>query len=214
MGVCPSKHRVSTLRLGRPSDSSPPHIGLVSPEFLASTESATSCWGWDQPRLLLGNNSGYRVSYWVMQEDKKRTMAHNERIVTSMGLHLNLSSSVSIVSGGAGLKGGVTREKEEIIETERGRRVYFLLRDFRMEPKGSTQPTLVPFPAGCQEVRVCAFFEEEDDEDGDKDEGGWRPYKDKVYSIGRGNKTFTLNALDSNIKPYTKAKAGRKRSSR
>lgn len=204
MGACPSKNRPvkSKLGLGRQSDRPPTHASSrFSPELLESTEAPTSCWGADQPRLHLANQSSYRVSYWVVQEDKNITKVLNTRLASSMGLHLNLGS----ITGG-GVEGSVKKEKEEIIETGQGERVYFLLRDFRMEPRGSTQPTEVPFPADCQAVRVYGFFEEEDEEDQEED-GKWKLYRDKVYSIGRGHKSFALNALDSNITPYARAKA-------
>lgn len=198
MGSCLSKYRLRRMRgLLHHSDEPAPHMSILSPEFLASTQKPTACWGKEQqPGLFLGNNSGYRISYWVTQEDKKRNKAHEERIATSMGLHLNLGSMVT----GGGLRGGVKREKEKLIETEEGG-VYFLMRDHRMGPRGETQPTQVPFPADCREVRVYGFFEED---------GDWRPYKDKVYSIGRGKKSFTLNALDSNIAPYAKNRKQKK----
>lgn len=185
MGVCLSRYR---FRLGflRPRSDRPPHISLLSPEFVASAEAPSSSWG-TEPRLILGNSSGYRVSYWVLQEDKKRTMAHEQRIASSVGLHLNLANT------GGGLSGDLKKEKEQTIETEVGD--FFLMRDYRMGPNGSTQPTQVPFPANCKQVRVYGFFEED---------GQWQRYKDKVYSIGRGKKSFTLNALDSNIAPYAK----------
>lgn len=190
MGVCLSKYRFGLGFLRRRSDR-PPHISLLSPEFAASVMAPTSHWR-TEPRLFLGNNSGYRVSYWVIQEDKQRTSAHQERIASSVSLHLNLGHT------GGSLSGDVKRGKEETIETE-AMGVYFLMRDHRMGPNGSSQPTQVPFPANCEQVRVYGFFEEED--------GQWQRYKDKVYSIGRGKRSFILNALDSNIAPYAK-KAG------
>lgn len=190
MGVCVSKSR-GRLGFLHPRSDRPPHISLLSPEFAASVMAPASYWG-TGPCLFLGNSSGYRVSYWVIQEDKRRTSAHQERIASSVGLHLNLGHT------GGKLSGALRRGREENIETE-AVGVYFLLRDHRMGPNGSCQPTQVPFPANCEQVRVYGFFEEED--------GQWQRYKDKVYSIGRGNRSFTLNALDSNIAPYAR-KAG------
>ncbi|CAN0428214.1 unnamed protein product [Ectocarpus fasciculatus] len=74
------------------------------------------------------------------------------------------------------------------------------MRDHRIEPPaagmavGSTR-TEVPFPKGSTDMRVYAFFQRKNDKK-------WVQYKDKVYSIGRGKKVYTLDATNLGIAPY------------
>lgn len=145
-----------------------------------------------EPRVILGNNSDYIVSYWVVEEDKERTKAQQERIVSSIALHLNASKIT-----GKNLSEDLKRLKEvEALEKAAEKdgddeAVYYLTRDHRMGRRGSTQVTHVPFPAGCQHLRVYGFYEQRD--------GEWRRYKDKVFSIARRNRNFRVTASTATI---------------
>lgn len=187
MGGCQSKVHSSLDPFDEPQQR-PRLKSRVGSGVAASIESPTAFWS-PEPRVLLANRSDYSVSYWVVQEDKKRTTEHLESIVSSIGMHLNVGNQ------GGSLAGDVERTKEETTHTEEG--VYFLMRDHRMGPNGSTQPTQVPFPADCEDVRVYGFFEEN---------GQWQRFKDKVYSIARDKKDFYITALTSNIVPYANKK--------
>ena len=183
MGSCQSKHVPGEDG----EDPRAPDLRDVGPEFAASIETPTTLWD-REPRIVLFNRSSYSVSYWVVQEDKKRTTQHLETIVNSIGLHLNASLS------DVGLSGDLERRSEETTHTEVG--VYYLIKDYRMGPRGQTESTRVPFPAACEDVRVYGFF---------RDGMEWRPFKDKVYSISRKDKIFQLTASTPNITPYARA---------
>ncbi|CAM9707428.1 unnamed protein product, partial [Choristocarpus tenellus] len=74
----------------------------------------------------------------------------------------------------------------------------FLVSDYRGDPtdgKGEiVQVTTQEFPRGCESLHVFAYFQTLG--------GSWIRYKDKVYSIGRGNKIFTLTAVDRVLRTY------------
>ncbi|CAM9744131.1 unnamed protein product [Scytosiphon promiscuus] len=144
----------------------------------------------EQPRLELGNNSDYTVSYWVLHEDKMKTKAAQQRVLQSIEMSLNATAG-----GGQGVAAGVgavgRREKE--VMTELVEEPYFLMRDHRMS-RGVSQ-TVVPFPKDCLDLRVHAAFQRKEDK-------VWVPYKDKVYSIGRGDRVCTLHATNAAIAPY------------
>ena len=161
-----------------------PFLRNVGPEFGSTIETPTSFRD-PEPRIMFANASEYTVSYWAVQEDKKRTIAHLESIVSNIGLHLNAGNT------GASVAGDLGRNKEETKHIELG--VYYLMKDYRMGPRGATATTRVPFPADCEDVRVYGFFD---------DDSGWRLFKDKVYSISRKNKIFELTASTPNITPY------------
>ena len=72
--------------------------------------------------------------------------------------------------------------------------VPFLTRDHRMAPRDGTQPTKIPFPVDCREIRVFAFFEKGKGE-------GWRLFLDKAYSLGLFRKVFSFIASDTDISP-------------
>lgn len=189
MGGCSSKGRAGIRRRANEEDTVLPRsspLRSTTPELSASVESPTPYWK-PEPRVFLANESEFCVSYWVVQEDKMRTTAHLESIVSSIGLHLNLGNT------GGNVTGDLERKTEESTNTEES--VYFLMRDHRMAVGGRTQHTHVAFPADCQEVRVYGFFEEN---------GQWRRFKDKVYSIAREQKNFHITAITSNIVPYAK----------
>lgn len=152
-----------------------------------------------EPRVVLDNKSSYRVSYWVVEEDKKNKNItidnreqHTERLVGSMRRYLNASNNAR---GVWSLKQEEDGEDDEEEEEEEKKGVYFLTRDHRMEPRGGTQATKVPFPVRCREMRVCSFFQED---------GQWHRFQDTEVSIGLFKKVFTITALDADIAPYAK----------
>lgn len=145
-----------------------------------------------EPRIVLSNKSRYRVSYSVLQEDKKKTKAHHRRVIGSMNLRLNAGS---IIGAGGGGSAGMSRTTDDTLDTEETE--LYLMIDHRMEPMGHTQDTEVLFPVGCRQLRVYAFFEEEDGRQ-------WQCYKNKMYSIARRKRNVLLTALTSNIAPYAK----------
>lgn len=149
-----------------------------------------------EPRVILGNQSGYRVSFWVFEEDKKRsrTKASRDRLVTSMALQLNAGGNNGETPPVAADVPGGAKETPVDAEEEEEEEVYFLTRDHRMEPKGHTQATKIPFPVDCQAMRVCAFFKREGMQQ-------WRLFHEKVYSIGLFKKVFTFIASDVHIAP-------------
>lgn len=142
-----------------------------------------------EPRVVLGNHSAYRISYWVVKHDPKhmRTKEAHDRFVGSMSAHLNggnpCECSPPAVSDELLQEPSDTREQEE---------AYFLTRDHRMEPRGGTQVTKVPFPADCRKMQVYAFF---------RGENQWRLFHDKVYSIWLFRKVFTFIAADADMSP-------------
>lgn len=58
----------------------------------------------------------------------------------------------------------------------------------------------MPFPKGCQELRVFGYYDS--GKEGSKQKK-WRRFKNKVYSIDRGNKIFTLIAMDDELEMFT-----------
>lgn len=190
MGVSSSK---------QPAGSKALDLGDVMVSFVEAPTS--SLWN-AEPRIILANTSDYIVSYWVVEEEKKRTKAQHERMATSIALHLNVNNITNKTK--LSERDRKLREAEE----EEGGRVlakeedydaaYFLTRDHRMGRKGTTQPTRVPFPADCQHLRIYGFFERD---------GEWQVYKDKVYSIALRNKTFHVTATTPNIiTPHSRRK--------
>lgn len=154
-----------------------------------------------EPRVVLANKSDYIVSYWVVEEDKRSAKAKQERVASSIGLHLN-ASKISENNLSGYLKKLKEEQEATLAKAEREEDedvAHFLTRDHRMGRNGSTQPTQVSFPAGCQHVRVYGFFEKD---------GEWQPYQDKVYSIALRNKNFNVTATTSNITaPHSKRRA-------
>lgn len=175
-----------------------------------------------EPRVVLGNKSSYRVSYWVIEENKETNLgdqAHRERLVRSMKRYLNATNHHHAGGGRASAllptrptavgqremnaekekyqKGQEEHggEEEEDGDAEEG--VYFLTRDHRMQPRSGTQATKVAFPVGCTEMRVCAFFE-----DNAKQQQQWHVFQDRQISTGLFRKVFTLTASDADIAPY------------
>lgn len=145
-------------------------------------EAPTYLWN-AEPRVILANNSDYIVSYWVLEESKKRTKAQQERIARSIALHLNASK---ITGNNVAEDLQRLKEEEALAKAEEQDDVaYYLTKDHRMGRKGSTQPTRIPFPAGCHHVRVYGLYEKN---------GEWHLYKDKVYSIALRNRNFRVTA--------------------
>lgn len=141
------------------------------------------------PRIVMSNQSSFRVSYWVVREDKKRIRAHRRHVFNSMGLQFTAGLNGGGAWVGVGRSAGVDVDTEETKE--------YLMIDHRLGPMGCTPDTEVSFPVGCRELRVLAFFEMD---------GTWHRYKDKVYSIPK--RTWggvSLTAFDSSIELYRNA---------
>lgn len=147
-----------------------------------------------EPRIVLSNRSSFRVSYSVLQEDKKKTCAHFKRTIKSMSLSLNASLASGMTVSGSGSKKDVTT-----VETEDT--AMYLMYDHRMEPTGITGSTDVLFPVGCQQLRVFVFFQDE--------EGRWVFCKNKAYSIDPKKRGVgvLLTSLNRNILPYIKGQS-------
>lgn len=60
--------------------------------YCAPDKAPTSYWN-PEPRVILSNDSDYIVSYWVVEEDKKRASERHQKIARSIGLQLNASSN-------------------------------------------------------------------------------------------------------------------------
>lgn len=85
---------------------------------------------------------------------------------------------------------GVTGPKGSRSVTEIDKEAKFLMVDSRMAPDSGTRSTSVYFPTseGSKNLRVYAFFL--------SDDGVWKLYKDKIYSIEGGDRMFALTATD------------------
>lgn len=160
-------------------------------------------WFWNESCVKVANNSDYKVSYWVEQECKMKTRGIQETVLTTMETKLNGKASTDGAEGmilGAGAvsvnaRAAKRAKTETTVTTEQTEMTsYFLMKDHRMEPRRGTPSTTVNFPENCKHLRVYAFFQAKD--------GTWKSYKDKVYSVGRRKRKFTLTALNANIKPY------------
>lgn len=137
-------------------------------EAVAQTAAAPETappWWTKKPRVELGNDSEYRVSYWVLQDDKVKTSAINERVLEAIDGSLNdtaatttatsysatttaaasTSGVVVTTTGGAGVEGVAEQRAKEFIK-EQAEVPRFLLRDHRVETTGGLPPTMV---RGC-----------------------------------------------------------------
>lgn len=140
-----------------------------------------------EPRIVLGNRSSYCISYWVVEHDPKhkQTKDGHDRFIGSMATHLNRGNPRECPTSA-----GLDESMQELPDGGEEEDAYFLTRDHRMGPRGGTQATKVPFPVGCREMRVCAFFRGEDQ---------WRLFHDKVYSTWLFRKIFNFIATDADI---------------
>lgn len=141
-----------------------------------------SCFNKEEPTINLHNNSSYEVSFWVIQEDKLSTTRITQMISREMCGEVGKNK--------VELRGG-SKEETEIIKDiiDKG---YILTEDERVGEVGSS----AQFPVDCKELRVLGFFREK------SSNHPWKRFKNKVYSIGRGDKVFTLVALDRRLKRY------------
>lgn len=137
------------------------------------------------PAIIIKNNSSYKISCWVTQEDKLRTSSITETVSRKMGLSVGTNGIIPTAEMKAN-EAQETEIKKEAVDS------YILTNDERLD-RGQTCRTC--FPKKCEGMRVLIFFQK------DKNPG-WTRYKDKVYSISRGKKIFDLSATDDKIKLY------------
>lgn len=166
-----------------------------------------------EPRVVLDNKSSYRVSYWVIEEDTHNNpwdAARRERLIGSMKRYLNATNlareqvhTLSVEQPVVGEKINGTEKEASVEEEDDGdadEGVYFLTRDHRMQMKGATQATRVPFPVESTEMRVFAFFED----NARRPQRKWHLFLDRQISIRLFRKVFTVTASDEDITPYVK----------
>ncbi|CAM9663670.1 unnamed protein product [Choristocarpus tenellus] len=142
----------------------------------------------DSPYIDIGNASSFRVSYWVVHEDKWVRDKKTDAVTTHMDITLGVANTVGYATVGGGKKVKLTKEYSA--------RNYFLVKDSRGGPcdKGEVvHVTTVEFPKGVKTLRVFGYFEVS---------GTWIRFKDKVYSIQRGKKAFVLTAINQVLKQY------------
>lgn len=145
-----------------------------------------------QPRIVFGNLSSYRVSYWAIEEHKAKPCTSHKRLVNAMEDQLETGNNGTSHTA----SGQETRERTETVEAAEN--ACFLMRDGRIEPGAANHPPIeVQFPKDCKELRVFGYFEED---------GQWKIFKDKVYSICWFRKVFALTACDASIALYTKGR--------
>lgn len=101
-----------------------------------------------EPAIILKNESSYEVSFSVVQEDKVRTVAAMNGSDSDVGATLTLALNPTTTFGGSKRKTKVALHMED---------QYFLMRDERVGPEGTT----VPFPKDCCTLRVLGFFRED-----------------------------------------------------
>lgn len=134
-------------RNASPAEEEPGPAPAASPadEGEGSDEEKLSWTSSDDSHLLLGNLSKYRVSYSVLQEDKRKTTAISKRLNKRIECSLNAAASGTegVV---AGLGAGMTREKE--VTKEQTEVPHYLLRDHRIDgadPPHDSQGTKVSY---------------------------------------------------------------------
>lgn len=143
-------------------------------------------------RLELGNKSDYVVSYWVVQEEKMKTEAVQERILYSVEGSLN--TAVGIAEG-ASVGVGATAKREKETTTEKAGSEYLLLADCRINPRTNDYRQRVPFPRDGTDLRVYAYFRT-------KGNKRWVLYKNQVCSNATGYMACLLDATNEVIEPY------------
>ena len=137
-----------------------------------------------EPKIILKNTSKYKVYFNVLQENRLKIMAARERVQKETG------ASLDIAGNGIGRLGAKALQKSDITK-ELGGDQHFLAKALRVDSVGSS----VDFPRACKELRVFGFFRTDSSE-------AWTCFKNKVYSIGRRKKIFTLTATDERIEMF------------
>lgn len=140
-----------------------------------------------EARIVFGNMSDLIVSYWVLQEHKIQTTEIHQEVVTIVNASLNAGAASSL-TGGAG------RRNERTVNNSVAS--YFIMTDARIAPIAGMKGTHLNFPQNCTDLRVLGFFHMPGKR------GFWKLFRNKVYSIDRGKKIFTVAPSNSNIRPY------------
>lgn len=143
----------------------------------------------EEPRIVFNNASRFHVSFSVASESAIEEEA-TQRLQ---------SMEASLIPGTAGGAQSGVEEQEGIgLPSAKAEDPLFLACDKRMEPSSDGEPktTTILFPQGHKQFRVYGYFL--------ADDGNWTRYKNKVYSIARRNKIFTLTAVDRRLELYNK----------
>lgn len=119
-------------------------------EAVAAVKSSDKApWWARRARLELGNDTTYRVSYWVLREDQVKTKEINERLLETIEGSLNdttaaaAASSVIITDGTAAKEVGVAEQRAKEFVKEQAEVPRFLLRDHRIDTTGGLPMTVV-----------------------------------------------------------------------
>lgn len=144
------------------------------------------------PAIRLQNGSRHLVSYHVLQEDKLRTKAVETNVTNTILASLNAS-----ITDGMGARAEGSRSAA--VTTRQEGTPHFLVEDYRVPP--SEHPgdsnhdevgTTVPFPKGCKELRVLAFF---------RGKEAWVLYRNKVYAKKKRT-IHVITAVDKQLDGY------------
>ncbi|CAM9779189.1 unnamed protein product, partial [Scytosiphon promiscuus] len=152
------------------------------------TRTSNPLRAWARAKIVLRNDSDYRVSYWVLHEDRLTTLSGNQRVFRNMEDYLNDGGKDTIDPNHKNARHGW-----DIISAETALdQEYFVMRDYR--PVVAAAGVKVRFPKGCRKLRVYAYawFEKEQE---------WRVIKDKICKNGR-SKRFTITATNETVEPF------------
>lgn len=139
-----------------------------------------------EPRIVFGNMSSFIVSFWVLQEHKTQTTKIHHEVVTMVNARLNAGADIS-------LAGNTGRRNEKTVHNNVAS--CFIMTHSRIGPSAGLLGTHLNFPRNCTDLRVFGFFQMPGN-------GLWKRFRNKVYSIDRGKKIFTVAPSDSNIHLY------------
>lgn len=144
------------------------------------------------PAIRLQNGSRHWISYHVLQEDKLRTKAVEKNVTNTILASLNATITEGVGARAEGSRSAAVTTRQEGTP-------HLLVEDYRVPP--SDHPgdsdhdevgTTVPFPKGCKELRVLAFF---------KGKEAWIPYRNKVYTKKRRT-VHVITAVDKQLDGY------------
>ncbi|CAM9779332.1 unnamed protein product [Scytosiphon promiscuus] len=151
------------------------------------TRSSNPLRAWARAKIVLRNESDYRVSYWVLHEDRLAVSSAKRRVFRNMEDFLNDGGADTIIAKRNNAKHGRDMiNAENALDQE-----YFVMRDYRPDPGSGVK---VRFPKGCRHLRVYAYawF---------KNEQEWRVIKDKICKNGRFTR-FTISATNETVEPF------------
>ncbi|CAN0339710.1 unnamed protein product [Ectocarpus fasciculatus] len=163
------------------------HWRRGSSQAYTLTRSSNPLRAWAGAKLELRNESDYRVSYWVVNEDKLTTAAVKRRVFRNIEDQLNDGGSDRINAKHHNAKHGWdVINAEHALDDE-----YFIRRDYRPDPATAKK---LRFPKGSRQLRVYtyAWFERQKE---------WRVFRDKVCDNGRG-KRFRISATNQCVEPF------------